>query len=712
MLDRATIENLSKAPEKNAPALNVALAEEGTAPVLLALAGCASVGADALSVIGARIAKEGSFVGHDRGSGTEDTFTSPLPDLERMLIAHPNAPEDLRDIVLAKHVEDAYFVLAAACHPKATLGAVTTLVEWEAASPMHDRLWIALIEPSLIPPLVMEEWSQDSDPRRRETIAKIAREPSLLKALLHDKARNVRRALASNRFAGEIRKVLAEKDTAAEVRLRAQGALTAHGEHGAELARYTESAKFAAALRAMSTGGVLAPDVTRALSLLPLDSEGALYAALVLNRRDVTPVLEKLLDQGIGTPLSLHFAAGLGLRPPAAMGSPSEMSDEALAEHAELVYDALKSLSRTTTAESKLTGKARFAAWIADGLAKSEAVTGEFILKELGKNPLAADRMVLARTFAISDRFAKSVWKALADNTYLDAIPMSLLELAWHDPQVPDSLVADLAVRVSKPKKREEDLPEDEADFDPLLRSEDTLSKVVLTASSRVAITPRAALTAIALDARRVRYVLSAMPQWKGRVSGAKLSRVLRQHAGALTVAQSEQRARASRVESWTHRKLSELELGIALAVGHITGEEVAHRLNQGSQSIDDGHSLAFGAEARAALEGAASIAPLLQWAAKHRSAQPAALTVWLLLERFDRERVPSLIASAMDALVTEKAPAYPNVIDALALMERRKPGRLEQIHAQSAKGRATMASAIAKAYRAVGGMSHERQGP
>lgn len=716
MLDRATIERLSKAPEKNAPMLNVALAEEGTAPVLLSLAQCLSVGPEALAVIGERMEREGQAVGQDPAAPPDELFVSPLPELDRLLIAHPNTPDSVRDSVLARNAQDAFFVLAAACHPRATLQAVTALVEWSAASPMHDRLWIALLNPALIPPLVMEEWSQDSDARRREAVAKIAREASLLEALAHDRARNVRRAVASNRFAGALRAELSERDPAPEVRLRAQGALTAHGEYGSEVARYTETAKFAAALRAMATGGVVAPDVTRVLTaqVSALDDEGALYAALVLGRRDIGPLLDKLLEEDSGTPKALHFAAGLGLRPPLPMGTPPEHADEALAEHTELVYDALKSLARTTAAGSRLTGKARLAAWISEGLARAASVSGEFILQELEKNPLAADRMVLSRNFVQRDRVALSLWEALSrPQKYLPSLlPMSLLELAWQDPEVPDALVAELSARVAKPRKRDEDLPEDEADFDPLLRSPDVLARIVLACAPRVAITPRAALAAIAMDARRVRYVLSAMPQWKGRISGGKLSRVLRQHAGAITVAQSESRARASRVEAWTHRKLAELEAGIALAVGHLTGEEVAHRLSHHALVIDDGHSLAAGAEARAALEGTTAVAPILQWASKHRAAGAAALTVWLLLERFDRERAPSLIASAMDAVASEKAPAHPNVIDALALMERRRPGRLEQIHPQSARGRATMASAIAKAYRALGGWSHERQGP
>jgi hypothetical protein len=136
---------------------------------------------------------------------------------------------------------------------------------------------------------------------------------------------------------------------------------------------------------------------------------------------------------------------------------------------------------------------------------------------------------------------------------------------------------------------------------------------------------------------------------------------------------------------------------------------------------VADGLTLAYGAEARAALEGAASIAPILAWATKARTANGPAFAVWLLLERLDRERTQALVASTLDSLTSGspgsgaaaagKGALHASVTDALAAVERRRPGRLETIHPQSPRGRATLASAIARAYRAVGGMRDERQG-
>lgn len=707
MLDRATLDRLSRAPEKNAPLLNVALAEEGLAAVLLALARSPAVGPEALAVIAARLAREGAEVGRDRDAPAED-FLTIVAELDRLLVAHPHAPDEVRDEVLARHAGEAFFVLAAASHPHATAAAVLRAVDWPAASAAHDRLWLPLLD-AVVPPLTLEEWSQETSALRREAAARVTRDPAVLAALTHDPARQVRRAVASNRFAVALRAGLAEADPAPDVRARAAGPLTGHAEPAGESAGVVESARFAAALRAMATGGVLAPDVARALSgnAAELDDEGALLAGQVLPRRELGPLLDRVVDLGVDAPRAASLAAGLALRPLAPPGD--EEDAEAEAEQAELVYDAVKSLSRTTTAESRLTGKARLAAWAAAGLVRCERVDRARVLHDLERRPLAGDRMILARGAALRPEMVGELCRATVTAS---VVPGALLECAWADPGVPDALVIELAARIAKPRKRAEDLPEDEVDLEPARRPLAVLEKVVLATAARANLSPRAALAAVALDARRVRYVLSAMPQWKGRLSGGRLTRVLRQNAGAITVGLSEARARGARVEGWTERAMSELELAVALAVGHVTGAEVARRIAIGRQSVEDGINLAFGAEARAALEGAASVQPILAWATKHRTTSAAALSVWLLLERLDRERGSTLVASSIDSLASGKGVVPASVCDALAILEQRRPGRLETIHPQSPRGRGTLASGIARAYRALGGMRDERQGP
>ena len=205
MLDRATIDRLSRAPEKNAQALNVALAEEGRSDVLLSLARSPSLGPEALAVLAARVAAEGDAVGRAPPVHPED-HVPVTADLDRLLVAHPRAPGDVRDAVLSRHPADPFFVLAAASHPAATATAVLRAVDWPSASPAHDRLWLALIDPAAVAPLTLEEWSQDESPLRREAAARIARDPALHAApFAADRSRQVRRALASNRFAAEAR---------------------------------------------------------------------------------------------------------------------------------------------------------------------------------------------------------------------------------------------------------------------------------------------------------------------------------------------------------------------------------------------------------------------------------------------------------------------------------------------------------------------------
>src|SRR4051794_24233875 len=109
MLDPASIERLAEFPEQNDPLLNVALAEEGGGDVLLALARCNGLGAEALDVIAARITREG-----DALTVTDDDGTvGAIGLLEEKLIGHPNAPGSVRDDLLARHARDPFFVLSA-----------------------------------------------------------------------------------------------------------------------------------------------------------------------------------------------------------------------------------------------------------------------------------------------------------------------------------------------------------------------------------------------------------------------------------------------------------------------------------------------------------------------------------------------------------------------------------------------------------------------
>jgi hypothetical protein len=117
--------------------------------------------------------------------------------------------------------------------------------------------------------------------------------------------------------------------------------------------------------------------------------------------------------------------------------------------------------------------------------------------------------------------------------------------------------------------------------------------------------------------------------------------------------------------------------------------------------------------EARAAMGEVPELEPLVEHLAKERSRDGAALAAWLLVEGLDRVRSPTAIAAALDApWALPKMPAASRSMipsglsEALATLERRCPGRLALAIPQTPRGRAVLASGIARAYRALGGMS------
>ena len=152
MLERSDIDRLTRTLDTNGPEDNVALAEEGDAAALVALASYPRTHAEALTVIGQRILAEGGDVGVDFSSNREHS-PSIVEDLDRLLVVHPAAPGPLRDAVLNRHQGDAFFVLSAACHPQATLAALERAADWPAASPLHDRMWLTLLDPARVPAL-------------------------------------------------------------------------------------------------------------------------------------------------------------------------------------------------------------------------------------------------------------------------------------------------------------------------------------------------------------------------------------------------------------------------------------------------------------------------------------------------------------------------------------------------------------------------------
>ncbi|MEJ7733207.1 MAG: hypothetical protein WKG00_28935 [Polyangiaceae bacterium] len=259
MLDRATLEKLSRTPEKNAPTLNVALAEEGVASVLLSLARSPAVGPEALAVLDARIAGEGAAVGCDAAAPADEAFERVDGELDRLLAAHPRAADDTRDAVMARHPGEAWFVLAAAAHPRATLVALERAIDWPSASPVHDRLWLALLDAARC----RRSRSRSGRRTRRRCAAsgaRIGREPALLERLAA-----TRRARCAARWPRTARRRRCARCWPRATRRRGArprrtGAIGAHEAAASSDGRgWVDSARFVAALRAMESGGVLAP---------------------------------------------------------------------------------------------------------------------------------------------------------------------------------------------------------------------------------------------------------------------------------------------------------------------------------------------------------------------------------------------------------------------------------------------------------------------
>ncbi|HZO15186.1 MAG TPA: hypothetical protein VFB62_18050, partial [Polyangiaceae bacterium] len=475
MLDPELFAQLARHPEKNAPEVNLALAEEGQGAVLLALARSPAVHAEALRTIGERVARDGDAL--EREHEDDDEEHEPLVlELERLLIAHPNAPGDVRDAMLARHERDPFFVLAAATHAHATDRAIELAACWPCRYPVLDRPWIALM-PGLAP-LVAEAWAQDEDVLLRETVALHARAADVLRALARDPSRQVRRAVASNEHAAELRGALSE-DRAVEVRARAAAPL------GATRTRVTiDSPRFVAAHRAMQQGGVLSPDVAGALAQAraDIDEEGAMLAARVLPPERVLGLV-RAFSENSACQAAVGLAAGLALRRPDETGG-----EEGLRE---LVSEAAKALTPAAAQYGNLTGKARLATWIAEGIAASNAIDRKLLVSELCTGAVGGEVQVLARGTVCRPAMADELFRAANG---AEQVPAALLDIAWRSSSLDDEGVSAMARRIARAKRRGQDLPDDELDLDPRLRSLPVLESVVLAASRHAVFSPRAAL--------------------------------------------------------------------------------------------------------------------------------------------------------------------------------------------------------------------------
>ena len=82
---------------------------------------------------------------------------------------------------------------------------------------------------------------------------------------------------------------------------------------------------------------------------------------------------------------------------------------------------------------------------------RCEAVDRERVLHLLARRPMAAERMILARGAALRPAMVGELCAAAAE---VDEVPAALLELAWSEVSIPDTLLTELATRLGRPKKR------------------------------------------------------------------------------------------------------------------------------------------------------------------------------------------------------------------------------------------------------------------
>ncbi|MBI4950624.1 MAG: hypothetical protein HY908_01190, partial [Myxococcales bacterium] len=192
MLAPDLLAELAARPEDNAPDVNLALAEQGPARALLALARSPHVGAEVLAVVAARArAAVGAFEPEPDEHGHEEDAEARAEAaraelglaLDRALATHAATPARARDEVLGRHREDAFFVLAAASHPAATETAAALAARWPGRHALVERPWVALVPPGALRSETAAAGARARNGCLREAAARLAADAALLAEL-------------------------------------------------------------------------------------------------------------------------------------------------------------------------------------------------------------------------------------------------------------------------------------------------------------------------------------------------------------------------------------------------------------------------------------------------------------------------------------------------------------------------------------------------
>ncbi|GAC1352322.1 MAG: hypothetical protein NVSMB1_14050 [Polyangiales bacterium] len=736
MLDPRTIRALSARPGDNGRDLNLAIAEEGDAFALVSLLRFSALDGEVVAQVAERIlGGRGVEVAPDEDPPRVD-IPWDLPNesqsaskarihrpwtLERALlalvIAHPNAPAITVVRIAEARADERGFLLAASIAPHAPVELAEQVATLPAQSVLHDRPFIDLL--SLRPDVaaISEKWSHGdgSDGSRgsqgsqgsrgellREAAARLSVDAQVLQRLSHDPSRRVRRAVARNPSAANLRAELAQRDEAIEV--RACASVEPH-----PLAAKYSRAMLSEAVSAIESFGIRSEESVDAILAHAdaLDSELAWLAGLVLDPESLSSVAQALAEHDASHPAARAIVASAMVREGDDRGARADLA-------AMLSRAIARSYVPASTDARGLTGHARLVAFLAELLSDTSLVDEDALVTGLSCGALASDPSLAARWMKLraarstgmigrlasklGERADQGTSKASAGGRTVRAPPCAL-EAAWSEPTLALAEVLKLT-RVVRPRRevdahlrgRADGSRVTHVDFDPdpSRRPATDISKVVEALDPWVRVSARVALVflgstpkALAIGGREVRG-------WRDGVVASHLQRILRAARGSAEV-----EVRVAALDAHAD------EAGIAVALLAKTA-----RASEGSLLIQRGLRLADGLvfaatiDALWALDRRDDVKALVDAIASRRKEDTAALTAWLVVGDIDRSRTVSVLAGALDApCASTTSNAKSSVYEALMLIERRTPGTLERLRASSRAGQAAVVNALARAY-------------
>ena len=720
MLDPRTIRALAARPGDNGRELNLAIAEEGDAHALAALARWPTLEPEVLDAIAARVLQGPPLdLGPEEAPPKIDIAWEPIDEprphrpwtLERALLAlvvmHPRAPSSAIEAIVARHHEEEGFVLAASLAPNAPSAIVDRVASLPSRSALHERRWLDLLAARADLASLVSGWSRSTDPLLREAAARLASDDALLDALASDPHRRVRRAVALNPSAKHARARLALEDAAIEVRACAMEEPHPRAATGAAKA-------IARAARAMERGGDLEE---RAIDAIlshadALDPELAWLAGLVLDLDTLAPVALALAEHDAAAPASRALVAAAMVRPGEGHGSAAQEA-ASRSNLASLLARAIShSYVPSSTEARSLTGHARLVAFLAELLADTALVDDAALVEGLTYGALVSDPALASRWFALRAARAPGLMSRLSSGLVASVSrggrpPACALEAAWRETSVDLAELTRLA-RVVKPRKdsdahltrRADGTPraaQVDLDLDPSLRAAADLTRVIEVVDPWVRLSIRSVLVVLAATPRALAVGGREVRGWREGVVASQLQRVLRAARGAIEV-----ETRVAKLDAHAD------EAGVAVALlAHTTdARDVAALITRGLR-LTDGLFFASIVEALWGLGRRDDVKQLIDALGARRRQDPAMLAAWLVVGDLDRSRPPSVVASALDdPICATAAGPLPAIYHALGIIERRRPGTLERLKASTRQGQAAVVNALARAYPGLVGSS------